>query len=252
MNEFHAHPAPQAPAAPPMSPPPAYPPPAWPVGSVPPPPPAAPSGQAPKPGDPDFQWAIPVQHQPPPPGWTPPKRRGRTAGVLAVGGAILAIVLVRVAMATGIDFAVGATREPLHTPERIGSSPRMTSGEARDIENEMKNDIGGSSAKPQAGVYGRNGRPQYVLAAAYGLDKTGNTVLLDFANGADAKLGPIKLMPGGLVCATAVTDGVKGAACAWASGDKSDGLVWSFTKPDINALAKLTTTARAEVEGATS
>jgi hypothetical protein len=150
----------------------------------------------------------------------------------------------------GISVVLGISGKdaPLHTPATVGNAPRLTTKLARDLEEDTKSGFA-KRQKPQAGVYGRNGQPEYLLVAGYGFEETGKQVLDDFIEdaGKEMTFGKPSTMPGGLTCATANTNGERGSICAWA-GDSSNGILWALRNRDVKAVAGATVKARAEVE----
>lgn len=178
----------------------------------------------------------------------PPRRKRRMRPVLSLLLAFMVLVGVKVGVRAAVDEWMPGTRPALHTPSSLGSAPRLTSREAMEIEAEVEDGLA-KRQKPQAGVYGRNGRPQYLLFAGYGTEETGRHTLLGFMDGfdGDATFGKPQTMAGGLVCTTVNFDGERGAACAW-GGDESDGVVWALYSRDVAGLAKMTAKARTDVE----
>jgi hypothetical protein len=139
----------------------------------------------------------------------------------------------------------------LHTPATVGGYPKMSSSMATRLEWEIKADATRAD-QAQAGVYGADGVPRYLLVAAVGPETSGRQVLARFRGAFDgATLGKATVTSSGLACQT-VTDaskGMHGALCAWA-GSRSTGLVVSFRQADLKKVAATTAVARSGVEAA--
>ena len=199
---------------------------------------------------------------PTPPSYEPPRRRssgggGRVRGVLAFVTIAVVLGLVRYGIAEGIDRARGVRRFPygttLHTPPTIGTTPRLHTALAKQLERGAETAVPKGNA-PQAAVYGRGSTPRYIVVAllsgersdreAYEAATRGFTLgagnVVEFASG--------RTMPGGVYCGRVRLGDQHGAACGWSS-HLSNGFLMDISHPALAALAQRTLVVIDQVNG---
>lgn len=196
--------------------------------------------------------------EPAPPSYDPPPRRRSGGGGLRrfLGFAAIALVLggVRYGVAEGIDRARGVRRFPygttLHSPDTIGTMPRLHTRKARQIEVAVEADAPADSS-PQVAIYGRGGTATYFLVALLSGERTGSEVYHAITSGAPSgdlgEFGPGRAVAG-VHCGKVRAGTRHGAACAWSSR-LSNGMLVDYGHPDLAVLAARTEAIIGQVNG---